>query len=132
MCAGLQVTFDREVELRGVHGMMRGMRSGFEVLNDIAAADAAAIDPKFHPQPTPQCPLLLWPNCSACACQQTVAVTGQAGPRTVQLNTTFVSGRPALLRYGWDDDYPTMIVYAKDDGRPAAPFNVSIPFSHID
>ena len=47
--------------------------------------------------------------------------------RTVQLNVTYVSGNASVLRYAWKD-YPTMVVYALDDGRPAAPFNITIPY----
>jgi len=48
------------------------------------------------------------------------------GPRTIQLNTTFVMGTPATVRYAFKD-YPDMVVYSADeDGLPAPPFNVSL------
>ena len=51
---------------------------------------------------------------------------GMIGPRTIQLNTTFVNGKPATVRYGWRD-YPNMVVYAADaDALPAPPFNVTL------
>ena len=128
VCAGLQVEFDREVELRSQYGMLNAMQSGFELLNDIAGTEAANIRPKFHPIPAPACAMLLWPNCSACACKQPLALTSLLpDKKTVQLNVTYISGKASVLRYGWDD-YPTMIVYSAEDGRPAAPFNVSVPF----
>ena len=41
------------------------------------------------------------------------------GPRTIQLNTTCVSGKPATVRYAWKD-YPNMIIYSADsDELPA-------------
>jgi hypothetical protein len=127
VCAGLQVTFDREIVLRSTYGMVNAMSSGFELLNDIAGAEAAMLRPKVHPIPDPACAMLLWPNCSACPCSQPLALTELMGDnRTVQLNVTYVSGNASVLRYAWAD-YPTMIVYSKEDGRPAAPFNVSIP-----
>ena len=46
---------------------------------------------------------------------------------TVQLNTTYISGKAASLRYAMHD-YPTMVVF-DSDGRPAPPFNVTIPFA---
>lgn len=104
------------------------MSSGFELLNDIAGVEAAALRPKYHPIPAPACSMLLWPNCSACPCSQPLALTSLlADKRTVQLNVTYVSGNASVLRYAWKD-YPTMVVYAVDDGRPAAPFNVTVPY----
>ena len=51
---------------------------------------------------------------------------GMIGPRTIQLNTTFVNGKPATVRYAWRD-YPNMVVYAADaDELPAPPFNVTL------
>jgi|TARA_B110000091_G_scaffold130600_1_gene140047 hypothetical protein len=51
---------------------------------------------------------------------------GMIGKRTIQLNTTFVSGVLRTVRYGWRD-YPNMVVYAADaDELPAPPFNVTL------
>ena len=47
--------------------------------------------------------------------------------RTLQLNTTFISGKPSILKYAFAD-YPTMLIFDPADGRPAAPFNVTIPY----
>ena len=51
-----------------------------------------------------------------------------ADGRTLQFNTSFISGELGYLKYAWHD-YPTMAVYAKETGRPAPPFNVSVRVS---
>jgi hypothetical protein len=48
-----------------------------------------------------------------------------ADGRTIQLNTTWISGQPLTLKYAWHD-YPTMLVFDALDGRPVAPFNASV------
>jgi hypothetical protein len=56
-------------------------------------------------------------------------ITASSGGRTVQLNTTFISGYPTTVKYGWHD-YPTMLLYADDEfGLPVAPFNATITAS---
>jgi hypothetical protein len=94
--------------------MVHGMHSGFELLNNVTTENDGGT----------RCSKILWPNCSACPCKQPLAIRRMLDSRTIQLNTTFVSGTPAVLRYGWGD-YPTMILFGAD-GRPAPPFNVSV------
>ena len=56
-------------------------------------------------------------------------ITASSGGRTVQLNTTFISGYPTTVKYGWHD-YPTMLLFADDEfGLPVAPFNATITAS---
>ena len=62
-------------------------------------------------------------DCARCPCFQPLEFTVLDG-RTLQLNTTFISGKAAGLRYAFHD-YPTMLVFDAD-GRPAPPFNVSV------
>jgi hypothetical protein len=44
---------------------------------------------------------------------------------TIQLNTTWISGTAQTLKYAWHD-YPTMLVFDAMDGRPVAPFNITV------
>eukprot|EP01052_Picozoa_sp_SAG31_P057494 SAG31_NODE_17050_length_685_cov_1.126280_1_plen_169_part_01 len=119
------------------------MQPAFELLNDVYAREERAADRRWVNES--QCPVVLWPNCSRCPCKQPLALSSRPPPamaaagepgsrttfRTLQLNTTFVSGRPSVLRYGWGD-YPTLVLYDAEDGRPVPPFNVSIVRSAAD
>lgn len=114
-CAGIQVEFDREVELRLPAGLTgaHGVQPAFKLANDVTR---------------PPCTPILWTNCSACPCTQPLALGPVLSDRsTVQLNVTYVSGRPGQLKYGWRD-YPLLVVYSTADDRPAPPFNVTVPY----
>ena len=70
--------------------------------------------------------LTLCTDCTKCPCWQPLEFS-VIDETTLQLNTTFISGKPASLRYAMHD-YPTMVVF-DSDGRPAPPFNVTIPYA---
>ena len=55
VCAGLQVKFDREVELRSTFGMLNSMASGFELLNNVAGTEAASKTTDSERFPPPEC-----------------------------------------------------------------------------
>ena len=124
LCGGIRVTFDQDIVVRGASSWHQGSRvdSGFELWNDQLGKPSLGGTSAGSRQ------LLsaLCTDCSACPCMQPLEFGGQIGPRTIQLNTTFVNGVPATVRYGWRD-YPNMVVYAADtDGLPAPPFNMSL------
>ena len=68
--------------------------SGFELHNNISIpwTDGEHVDGTNQ-----RCPVMLWPNCTMCPCKQPLSMSGQIGPRTLQFNTTFVSGTPGML-----------------------------------
>lgn len=129
VCGGLRVTFDRDIELRPEFGGQYGMGSGFRLHNNIRERALPGEQP-VNVNKADTCGIM-GPNCSACPCSQPLAMTKVIGQRTVVLNTTFVSGVPSVLRYAWED-YPTMPIISAEDGRPAAPFNASVPFRSDD
>ena len=122
-CGGIRVTFDRDVVLRPSYGLQYGMRSGFKLFN--AATGSAALGGTSLGDRQLVSPLCT--NCTVCPCSQELDVGGLVTPRTLQLNTTFIFGKPSVLKYGWND-YPTMILFDAD-GRPVAPFNFTLGYA---
>ncbi len=124
LCGGIRVTFDRDIVVKGASAWHAGSRvdNGFELWNDQLGSAALG----GTSAGSRQLASALCTNCAQCPCWQPLEFSGQVGPRTVQLNTTFVNGKPKTLKYGWRD-YPNMVVYAADaDGLPAPPFNVTL------
>ena len=139
-CGGIQVTFDRAVTLSNIQctaqafsqGASRGgcgalgSSGGFELWNNVsgnATAHPGTVGPTGETLVSPLCT-----DCSGCPCTAPAEVWGilpGSGERTVQLNVTWVLGSLKTLKYGWAD-YPSMSVFSKADGRPAAPFNVTL------
>jgi len=119
-CGGIRVTFDRPVTIRNfyappvehqvtrIYGFNTGAASGFVA----AAADAT--------------------NESA-AFMQPVVLTGvSADGLTVQLNVTWIGGKPltpmgGTLYYAFADYPPAMPLVDASSGLPVAPFNMSVP-----
>eukprot|EP00911_Craspedida_sp_UC1_P002536 UC1_evm1s1883 len=111
-CGGLRVTFDRPIVLRSLYGAVYGQGdgTGFELWNDqlgSAALGGTSVGSR-------QLASSLCTDCSKCPCMQPLALTGNvlADGKTLQFNTTYVSGVPHTLKYAMRD-YPTMIVYEK-------------------
>ena len=124
LCGGIRITFDQDIQVKGASGWHSGSRvdNGFELWND-QFGEAALGGTSAGSR---QILSTLCRDCSKCPCMQPLEFSGIIGPRTVQLNTTFVSGKPATVRYAWKD-YPNMIIYSADaDELPAPPFNVSL------
>ena len=92
-CGGVRVTFDRDVVLRQSYGDAFGFRSGFQLFNDVGG------DPALGGTSLGDRQLLspLCTNCTVCPCAQELDVQGLVG-RTLQLNVTFISGRPSVLK----------------------------------
>ena len=122
VCGGLQVRFDRPIVIRGSYGGQYGARHGFELWNNITGTAALGGTSAGSRQlVSPLCT-----DCTKCPCWQPLEFS-VIDSHTVQLNTTYISGKAASLRYAMHD-YPTMVVF-DSDGRPAPPFNVTIPFA---
>ena len=124
LCGGIRITFDQDIQLKGASGWRAGSRvdSGFELWNDQLGQPALGGTSAGSRQLLSN----LCGDCSKCPCMQPLEFGGMIGPRTIQLNTTFVNGKPATVRYAWRD-YPNMVVYAADnDGLPGPPFNVTL------
>ena len=98
-----------------------GSRHGFELWNNVSGNPLQGGTSAGSRQLTSA----LCTDCTRCPCFQPLEFT-VLDDRTLQLNTTFISGKAASLRYAFHD-YPTMLVFGAD-GRPAPPFNVSVPF----
>ena len=114
----------QDIQLKGATAWHAGSRvdSGFELWNDQLGQPALGGTSAGSRQLLSN----LCAICSKCPCMQPLEFGGMIGPRTIQLNTTFVNGKPATVRYGWRD-YPNMVVYAADaDALPAPPFNVTL------
>jgi len=123
VCGGLRVSFDRDIEVRTSYGTVYGMTAGFQLFNNVTGSAAlGGTSPGDRRLTSALCT-----DCTKCPCSQPLTVTGMVDSKTLQLNTTFISGTPAILQYAFAD-YPTMVIFDAD-GRPAAPFNVSLPFS---
>ena len=118
------MTFDRDIEFRGSYGVVHGMTAGFQLFNNITGdptmGGTSAGDRRLTSA--------LCTDCTKCPCSQPLSVTGMLNSRTLQLNTTFISGTASVLQYAFAD-YPTMLIFDPVSGRPAAPFNVSIPYT---
>lgn len=122
ICGGLQVKFDRPIVIRQSYGGQYGARHGFELWNNITGIAALGGTSAGSRQlASPLCT-----DCKKCPCWQPLEFS-VIDSHTLQLNTTFISGTPASLRYA-QHDYPTMVVF-DSDGRPAPPFNVTIPYA---
>eukprot|EP00050_Salpingoeca_kvevrii_P011898 m.18772 g.18772 ORF g.18772 m.18772 type:complete len:521 (-) comp3696_c0_seq2:70-1632(-) len=96
-CAGIRVTFDQPVVIRQEFGRYYGFGASFELLA-----------PNGNVQPA------------------TLFGVRSDDSHTVQLNTTFIYGKPSMLRYGWHD-YPNMPLF-NVQGRPVPPFNATVPW----
>ena len=138
VCGGVQVTFDRAITLANLQctaqayaqGVSRGgcgalgSSGGFELWNDQdGVTEQATLGPTNETLTSSLCT-----DCSKCPCMQPAEVWGVvpgSGNRSIQLNTTFVSGRIKTLRYAWRD-YPSMSVFGQADGRPARPFKLTL------
>jgi hypothetical protein len=124
VCGGIRITFDQDIQLKGTGAWHSGSRvdSGFEIWNDQLGEAALGGTSAGSRQLLSN----LCVDCSKCPCMQPLEFGGMIGKRTIQLNTTFVSGVLRTVRYGWRD-YPNMVVYAADaDELPAPPFNVTL------
>lgn len=124
MCAvGGSLTYRLRQSCRS-YGLVYGMTAGFELFNNVTGTAAMGGTSAGDRQLTSA----LCVDCTKCPCSQPVSVSGMVGPRTLQLNTTFISGIPSILKYAFAD-YPTMLIFDADN-RPAAPFNVSLPYTN--
>lgn len=138
-CGGVQIKFDRPIELANVQctaqafsqGLSRsgcgalGSSGGFEFWNSVDGDPAlATMGPTGETITSALCI-----DCSKCPCMQPAEIWGivpGTNDTVLQLNTTWISGGEVpRLRYAWKD-YPSMSVFAKSDGRPAAPFNLTL------
>ena len=136
VCGGIQVTFDRPITLSNLQCTAQaysrgasqggcgalGSSGGFELWNDQKGVPAhGTLGPTGETLTSSLCT-----DCTKCPCMQAAEVWGvMSDGRTIQLNTTFISGHLKTLRYAWRD-YPSMSVFAQADGRPARPFNVTL------
>lgn len=140
-CGGIQIKFDRPITLANIQctaeafsqGASRGgcgalgSSGGFELWNMVdgnASLPLGTVGPSGETLTSSLCT-----DCSKCPCMQPAEIWGilpGSGETVVQLNTTWINGGVMpRLRYGWRD-YPSMSVFSKADGRPAAPFNVTL------
>ena len=145
ICSGIRLTFDRAVKLSNLDCTARGFSmgashagcgalgssGGFEVWNSVDGDSThGTLGPTGETLASPLCT-----DCKRCPCMQPAEVWGLlpgSADRVLQLNMTWIMGggpgsskRPVRLRYGWRD-YPSMSVFSKEDGRPAAPFNITL------
>ena len=123
-CGGIRVTFDQPIELRDGFARANGGASagGFELWNEVAG-DPALGGTSVGGR---QLASALCTDCTKCPCSQPLELGGVlADGRTLQLNTTFISGVPTTLKYAFKD-YPAMVVFDRAFGRPAAPFNATL------
>ena len=124
VCGGIRVKFDKKITLRSTYGLQYGMANGggFELWNDVSGENIPGATSVGSRQLTSNSCL----DCNKCPCFQPLEVVGVLDDGyTLQLNTTFISGKIGFLKYAFRD-YPTMIVYDVASGRPAPPFNISI------
>ena len=147
ICGGIQLTFDRAVALTNLQctaqafskGASRagcgalGSSGGFELWNGVDGNSTrfpGTVGPTGETLRSNLCT-----DCRQCPCMQPVEVWGLlpgSNGRVLQLNVTWIMGGgpgdsrlPIRLRYGWAD-YPSMSVFSLEDGRPAAPFNLTL------
>ena len=123
-CGGIRVKFDQKITLRSQYGLQYGMSDGggFSLWNDVSGEGIPGATSVGSRQLKSNACM----DCSKCPCYQPLEVVGvKEDGYTLQLNTTFISGKIGYLKYAFKD-YPTMIVYDTVYGRPAMPFNVSI------
>jgi sialate O-acetylesterase len=123
-CGGIRVKFDQKITLRSPYGLQYGMGDGggFSLWNDVSGEGIPGATSAGSRQLKSNACL----DCSKCPCSQPLEVVGVLEDGyTLQLNTTFVSGKIGYLKYAFKD-YPTMIVYDTVYGRPARPFNLSL------
>jgi len=125
-CGGIRVTFDQQVRLRDDFASNNGGASAhaFELWNGVLGN--ASAHPGTTSQGSRQLTSAACTNCAVCPCAQKLDLQGVSEDGfTVQLNTTFISGAPTTLKYGFKD-YPALVLFDRVYGVPVAPFNATL------